>query len=124
MRLKLIAALMALTPVVCSAEITKQDQKKIGEVMVKSLECKVYGQYSSTLSIPQVHANNIDSLIDIMASQLNFKGAIHFRNKIGEAIQTDELTVIQDIEDGIETDLNCTEVNYRAKRIIRLLRDK
>lgn len=124
MRLKLIAALMALTPVVCSAGLNQKQVEKLIDATTDSLVCKVYGQYSATFSIPQVHANNIESMVDIVASQFNFKTAIQFRNDIGESMQIDELTVIQDIEDGIETDLDCTEVNYRAKRLIRLLRGK
>tara|TARA_X000000950_G_C13651478_1_gene551885 strand:+ start:357 stop:734 length:378 start_codon:yes stop_codon:yes gene_type:complete len=125
MRLKLIAAVMAITPVFCSAQITNEQAKEAIQVMTDSMVCEAYGKYSDTIASPYIHNKHRGELVNKLASKLSFKKSISFRNTVDNEYSNIEIDIIKDIENGIELDwLDCTEVSYRAARIIRLIRDK
>lgn len=121
MKTKLIALLALSIPSVCSA-YAKED---MGQIMLNTLKCKVYGEYSSKPTLPYIHEENFNSIIDLLASKMSLKKSIEFRSKMSESVKHDELVMIKDINKGVSIDdVDCAETAYEAKRFIKVMGSK
>ena len=121
MKTKLIALLALSMSSVCSA-YTEED---MGRIMINTLKCKVYGEYSSEPALPYIHEENFNSIIDLIASNMSLKKSIKFRSDMSESVKHDELVMIKDINKGVRLDdVDCVETSYEAKRFVKVMGSK
>lgn len=121
MKTKLIALLALSMPSVCSA-YTQEDMSRI---MMNTLKCKVYGEYSSEPTLPQIHEENLNSVIDLFTSNLSFKKSIDAKTELSKALEHDELIMIKNINKGIGIgNVDCVEAAYEAKRFLKVMGSK